>query len=399
MKTKTECCAIIPARGGSKGVIGKNLRVAGGLPLIAHSITAARAAERVQRVVVSTEDPAIAEVALRFGAQVVWRPLELASDAASSEAALLHALDVLEREHGYVPDLLTFLQCTSPLTAPEDIDGTIAELIEQNADSALAVTAFHYFLWKHGADGNAIGVNHDKRMRLRRQDQAAESRTFLETGAVYAMKVPAFRAAKHRFFGNTAMYEIPAERVWEIDEPVDFAVAEVLLRHREQTALARRLPARIDAVVFDFDGVMTDNRVYIDQDGREAVRCHRGDGMGIEALRRTGVRLLVLSKEKNAVVQARCAKLQLACLSGIDEKPGALRLWCEREGVALEHTVYVGNDVNDLECMQLVGCGIAVADAHPEAKNCARMVLTRNGGQGAVRELCDMILERERRRT
>src|SRR5262245_2152884 len=117
------CCAVIPARGGSKGIIGKNLRVVGGKPLIAHTILAARSARCIERVVVSTDDPAIAEASRAFGAEIVWRPSELASDTASSEAALLHALETLAREQQYRPELLAFLQCTSPLTLAEDIDG------------------------------------------------------------------------------------------------------------------------------------------------------------------------------------------------------------------------------------------------------------------------------------
>jgi YrbI family 3-deoxy-D-manno-octulosonate 8-phosphate phosphatase len=382
------CCAVIPARGGSKGIVGKNLRVVGGKPLIAHTILAARAARRVDKVVVSTDDPAIAAVSSAYGAEIVWRPAELATDTAASEAALLHALDSLA-QHGYQPQLLAFLQCTSPLTLAEDIDGTIGALIERGADSALAVATFHYFLWRNSAAG-AVAINHDKRVRPRRQDREPE---FIETGAVYAMRVAGFKAARHRFFGDTVLYEMPAERVCEIDESVDLEVAEVLLRQRARGHELSLLPRTIDALVMDFDGVLTDNRVQVDQDGRESVSCSRGDGMGLEALRARGLRMLVLSKEKNPVVQARCSKLKIPCLHGIDHKLEALRSYCSEHNIALERTVYVGNDVNDLECLAAVGCGVAVADAHPDAKRQATLVLRESGGFGAVRELCDLILD------
>ena len=383
------CCAVIPARGGSKGIIGKNLRVVGGKPLIAHTILAARAARTVERVVVSTDDPAIAQVSERYGAQIVWRPAELANDTSSSEVALLHALEQLEHAEGYRPELLAFLQCTSPLTAAEDIDGTVELLLREAADSALSGARFHYFLWRRASEG-AEGINHDKRVRPRRQDREAE---FLETGSVYAMRVAGFRKAKHRFFGKTVMYETPAERVCEIDETVDLHVAEVLLRNRARHAQIALLPQPVAALVMDFDGVLTDDTVSVDQDGRESVRCSRGDGLGLEALRKLGLPMLVLSKEQNPVVAARCKKLQLRYEQGVDAKLPALQAYCAELGVALEHTVYVGNDVNDLPCLAAVGCGVAVADAHPRAKQAASIVLEAQGGRGAVRELCDLILE------
>jgi N-acylneuraminate cytidylyltransferase len=144
----------------------------------------------------------------------------------------------------------------------------------------------------------------------------------------------------------------------------------------------------------DFDGVLTDNRVSVDQDGRESVSCSRADGMGLELLRKAGVPLLVLSKEQNPVVAARCKKLRVRCEQGIEAKLPALLAYCAELGIAPEQVVYVGNDINDLECLRAVGCGVAVADSHPEALRAAALVLAANGGAGAVRELCDLILER-----
>lgn len=384
----TGCCAVIPARGGSKGIVGKNLRVVGGKPLIVHTILAAHGAARVDRVVVSTDDPAIAQVSQAHGAEIVWRPKELANDTASSEVALLHALDSLAAESGYRPEYLAFLQCTSPLTLPEDIDGTLRLLVEEGADTALAVARFHYFLWRLGPDG-AIGINHDKRVRPRRQDREPE---FLETGSVYALRVAGFRAARHRFFGKTALYEVPGERVCEIDESVDLEVAEVLLRARTRGKELQLLPRPIEALIMDFDGVLTDNSVTVDQTGCESVTCDRSDGLGLSALRQLGLRMLVLSKEQNPVVKARCAKLQIPCHHGVDDKLPQLLRYCAEHGIAIERCIYVGNDTNDIECLSAVGCGVAVADAHPEAKRHARLVLRSAGGRGALRELCDLIL-------
>ena len=164
-------------------------------------------------------------------------------------------------------------------------------------------------------------------------------------------------------------------------------------RRRHIRKQMRHLPAQIDAVVFDFDGVFTDNGVILNQDGVESVRCDRMDGLGINMLEKAGVRMLVLSKERNPVVAARCKKLKLEVLQGIDEKAPALRNWLNEHNCDIRKTVYLGNDVNDIPCLSIVGCPAVVADAHESIFHLAKIVLSKPGGRGAVREMCDMILE------
>ncbi len=393
---ETAALAIIPARGGSRGVPRKNVRMLAGKPLIAYTIQNARAARTVARVVVSTDDPEIGDVATHYGAEVIWRPKELSGDRASSESALLHALDFLSGGEGYDPEICVFLQCTSPLTLPEDIDGVVNTLLEEGADSALSVAPFHYFLWQRGEDGEAVPVHHDKCVRLPRQEREPQ---FLETGAVYAMKTRGFRAARHRFFGKTAFYVMPAARCLEIDEPVDFLLAEGLMKEGRREKVRASLPQPVSALILDFDGVLTDNRVIVFQDGREAVMCDRGDGWGLAGLKRRRIPVLVLTAETNPVVRARCDKLGLECLYGVQNKLPALTDWLERGGIDAARAVYVGNDINDLACLQAVGCGVAVADAHPYVKAAAQIVLTASGGRGAVREIGDLILEQEEAQT
>ncbi|MFI5793357.1 cytidylyltransferase domain-containing protein [Streptomyces sp. NPDC051677] len=384
--------AVIPARGGSKGVPAKNLAPVGGVPLVARAVRECRAARLVTDVVVSTDDHAIAAAAREAGAEVVLRPAAIAGDTATSEAAVLHALDVHEALHGAPVDVVLLVQCTSPFLVREDVDEVAGAVVEQGADTAVTVAPFHGFVWRHSDEVSegGFGVNHDKSYRPRRQDRPQD---FLETGAAYAMDAAGFRKHRHRFFGRTELVRTDPARVLEIDDPHDLARARALAPHFDADRPGA-LPTAddIDAVVLDFDGTQTDDRVLIDSDGREFVSVHRGDGLGIAALRRSGLRMLILSTEQNPVVAARARKLKLPVLHGIDRKDLALKQWCEEQGVAPERVLYVGNDVNDLPCFALVGWPVAVASAHDVVRGAARAVTTVPGGDGAIREIAGWIL-------
>ncbi|MEU8824086.1 acylneuraminate cytidylyltransferase [Streptomyces sp. NPDC048636] len=388
--------AVIPARGGSKGVPAKNLAAVGGVPLVARAVRECRASRLVTDVVVSTDDSGIAAAARGAGAEVVQRPPAIAGDTATSEAAVIHAMDACEALGGGPVDVVLLVQCTSPFLVREDIDGVAAAVVEKGADSALTVAPFHGFVWREGelpeADGGD-GVNHDKAYRPRRQDRPQD---FLETGAAYAMDARGFREAGHRFFGRTELVRTDAARVLEVDDPHDLARARALAPLLDADRPGS-LPTRedIDAVVLDFDGTQTDDRVLIDSEGRELVAVHRGDGLGIAALRRAELALLILSTEKNPVVAARARKLRVPVLHGIDRKDLALKQWCEEQGIAPERVLYVGNDVNDLPCFGLVGWPVAVAGAHDVVRGAARAVTSTPGGDGAIREIASWILGKE----
>ncbi|MFD5775239.1 cytidylyltransferase domain-containing protein [Streptomyces fungicidicus] len=396
--TARRVLAVIPARGGSKGVPAKNLAPVGGVPLVARAVRECRAARYVTDVVVSTDDQAIAAAARQAGAEVVLRPAAIAGDTATSEAAVLHAMDTHEALHGAPVDVVLLVQCTSPFLVREDVDG-VAGAVAEGADTAVTVAPFHGFLWRDAADGTGApaerasgghGVNHDKAYRPRRQDRPQD---LLETGAAYAMDAAGFREHQHRFFGRTELVRTDPARVLEIDDPHDLARSRALapLFDGERPG-ALPTAQDIDAVVLDFDGTQTDDRVLIDSDGREFVSVHRGDGLGIAALRRSGLRLLILSTEQNPVVAARARKLKLPVLHGIDRKDLALKQWCEEQGIAPERVLYVGNDVNDLPCFALVGWPVAVASAHDVVRGAARAVTTVPGGDGAIREIASWIL-------
>ena len=148
---------------------------------------------------------------------------------------------------------------------------------------------------------------------------------------------------------------------------------------------------KIQLIVYDFDGVMTDNRVYLDQNGNEMVKVNRGDGLGISEIKKLGIQQIIISTEKNAVVSARASKLGINCLQGIDDKKGALLDYCKGKKIDLKNVAYVGNDINDKKAMKISGVTFCPADAHETIKSFSDYVLSTKGGRGVVRELLDII--------
>lgn len=220
--------SIIPARGGSRRLPGKNLLPVAGKPLLVHTVEHALEAARVDRVVVSTDDPAIAGTARRAGAEVVDRPAELAGDDSPSEAALLHVLDVLEAREGYRPELVVFLQATAPVRTAADVDRAVDRLRDEGADSLLSVVESRRFLWRLEG-GHPAPFNYDPRERPRTQDRRPE---YHENGSIYVMKTAVLRETGNRLGGRITLHPMAEECFVDVDGPLDLALAEAVLRWR-----------------------------------------------------------------------------------------------------------------------------------------------------------------------
>lgn len=399
----SEAVAIIPARGGSKGVPRKNLRRVGGVPLVARAIASARRSGAIDRIVVSTDDLEIAAVAREWGAEVVERPADISGDTSSSETALVHALDALAAR-GIEVGVVTFLQATSPFIDPGALAEAVGLVRARRFDCVFSALETYGFLWRrvpaaaeHAAGAavghsdhtgcvasHAVAINHDAAHRPRRQDREPH---YLETGAFYVFDAAGFRTAGHRFFGRIGIVEVPERTAIEIDTVAQLEQARAL-------ATIVDVPEHIDvdAVVTDFDGVHTDDTATLDEAGGESVRVSRVDGMGVALLRRAGIPLLILSTETNPVVTARARKLRADVRQGVDDKAAALTTWAQDAGIPLSRIAYLGNDVNDLACLELVGWPVAVPGSHPLVLAAARTVVDRPGGAGAVRALAERVL-------
>lgn len=380
---------IIPARGESKRLPGKNLLLLAGKRLLVHSIEHAKQSSLTQRVIVSTDDREIASIASFHGAEVVWRPTELATDTASSESAISHVLKHLEKTEQWKPDLILFLQCTSPIRKKGDIDRAVQKCVDEGADSLFSACRNDKFVWRREKE-ELRSLNYDYRARPREQDFPEEYR---ENGSIYVFKPWVLRDLNNRLGGKVAVYEMDYWSSFQIDSREDLELCEWILRRLKQREQTRHFPRPVKIVIFDFDGVFTDNQVLFSQDGTESVWCSRADSLGISRLKERGVPVLVMSTETSLVVSSRCRKLGIECYQGINDKRAALKDILAGRGIDPSYAVYVGNDFNDLQCMRLVGCGVAVADAAPETIDVARVVLASKGGRGAVREVCEMVLD------
>jgi CMP-N-acetylneuraminic acid synthetase len=234
MRTTGSVLAVVPARAGSKGIPGKNLRTVAGRSLVRRAVDSARRAARIDKVVVTTDGDAIAAEAVAAGAAVVRRPAELAGDEASSESALLHVLDAISTP---LPEVLVFLQATSPFIDPADLDAAVARVVDGHADAVFAATPSHAFLWRTAPDGTAVAVNHDAATRPRRQDREPEYR---ET----VMRTAGFLENRHRFHGRVELAVVDGAGAIDIDDEADLALAEALAEAPAPTTTRDPSPTR-----------------------------------------------------------------------------------------------------------------------------------------------------------
>ncbi len=386
------CPAVILARGGSKGIPKKNIMDFAGKPLLAWSILQALDSSIIDTVYVSSDSDEILEVAVQYGAVAVKRPDELASDTSTSEVALLHVLDKIRSERNADPKRAVFLQPTSPLREPADITGAVQTFDEQQADSLFSDAVLDDFCAWFEEDGELKGKTFDPWHRGRRQDRKP---LYLENGSIYVFKPSLLRGTGNRLGGKISRYSMPFWKSYEIDTMENVELCEFYFcKHLLPYWKIKEKPFNkksLRLMVYDFDGVMTDNRALQLQDGTEAVWVSRADGWGVDQIRGMGIPQLILSTETNTVVAARARKLKIEVIHGSGNKKADLLAYCSKMKIDLSSVLFVGNDTNDLEAMQVVGFPVAPADAHPSILAIAKYVTHTKGGDGVIKELSEYV--------
>jgi N-acylneuraminate cytidylyltransferase len=385
--------AFIPARGGSKGIPGKNLALAGGRPLLDWVVDAALGARLVDQVVVSTDDPGIAAHATALDPRVVvhHRSAATASDTASTESAMLEFL-------AGAPGVGTvvLLQVTSPLTTSADVDGAV-RLHRSGFSSVVSVVGQKRFRWACGPGGGEP-IGFDPAARPRRQDHDG---FLVENGAVYVTGADDLLASGCRVNGTVGLYEMDEPTYVEVDEPADLVLVDALLRQRLEPSTTTTRPAPslaslagpIRLLITDVDGCLTDNGMYYGASGEETKRFSARDGKGFELLHRAGVQTMLLTSEKGEILHRRAEKLGVGLVGeGSTDKIADADVVRTELGLRWEEVAFLGDDVHDVGLLERVGLAACPADAMDEVRRVADLCCRTRGGAGAFREVADVLL-------
>ena len=406
-KKQPEVLAIIPARGNSKSIPRKNIKEFAGYPLIAYSIAAALQAETVTRVIVSTDNEEIASVARDFGAEVPFlRPAEFAQDQTADLPVFEHALTWLNENEKYESDVVIQLRPTSPVRPKNCIDNAVSILLSHpDADCVRGVVLAGqnpYKMWHLDESSGHMQPLLSVAGLAEPYNAARQSlpKTYWQTGHIDVIRTSSL-LEKHSLTGDLILpVMIDPRYTVDIDQPADWPKYEALVCDPDLETVdpmkgRRAFPENVTALIMDFDGVFTDDKVYLDDEGHEFVRCDRGDGMGLNLLRQhTHITPMIMSRDVSTISVARAKKLKIEAFSSVLEKGKAVAALTAERGLKQEEIIFLGNDLPDLETYPQVGYFVCPVDAQPAVRRRADLVLAHRGGKGAIRELTDILIEK-----
>ena len=382
MNSRKVSCIIL-ARSGSKGIKNKNLQLISGKSLLEFSINASLRSNIVDDVFVSSDSDDYLKIADSAGAIPIIRPKNLSNDFSSSEDAIIHVLDIMNKSNTQMPDSIVFLQCTSPFTTAKDIDEAYKKFNNENLDSLFSATNFHGFLWN---TKKMEGINHNEKVsRKRRQDIDSE---ILENGAFYIFKTKLFLSEKHRFIGKKGFYLQEKVKGFEIDDRIDYEINKFI--HKKFILYKNKIDIKkVKLIVSDFDGVFTNNKLSTDKNGEESVITSKADSLAISIFKRdfSDIPIIVLTSEKNISVKKRCEKLKLDCFQVKGDKKIILEKYLFDNNIMPENVIYIGNDKNDISCLEYVGYPVVVNDSDAKIIDSSYLVLESKGGDGAIKEV------------
>lgn len=382
--------AFIPVRGGSKSIPLKNIKLICGKPLVYWSICAACKCDEIDEVYVATDSNIIKETVLTIKKEenflnlfCIDRAKETATDTATTESAMM------EFASKYEFDNIVLIQATSPLVCEQDLQNGF-ELLKEEADSILSVVRQKRFRWRMDDQCEVYPENYDYLNRPRRQEFEGD---LVENGAFYITSKKLLLESGCRISGKIKAVEMSEESYFEIDEPSDFVIIEELLKNRLQENISLEWNSKkIKMFLTDCDGCLTDGGMYYSEKGDELKKFNTRDGMAFKLLKEKGIITGIITSERVDLNRRRAEKLRLDILEeGCSNKAEIVKKLCEQYNISLQNVVYIGDDINDLEVIKLVGYGCAPADAMEQIKEAAKYVTIAKGGQGVIREIFEKI--------
>jgi N-acylneuraminate cytidylyltransferase len=381
--------AFIPVRGGSKSIPLKNIKLLCGKPLVYWSISALEKTNNIDEIIIATDSDKIEQTVLSFNfskIKIYRRSDENASDTASTENVMI---EYIEQSRINDDDIFLLVQATSPLTESVHFSEALTLYHANKYDSLLTCVRNYRFFWNE--DGTS--KNYDYRQRPRRQNFDGQ---LMENGAFYINTVGNIKQSKNRLSGKIGIYEMPEYTATEIDELDDWIILERLM---QKYIVPRKIENKIKLFLTDVDGVLTDGGMYYSENGDELKKFNTRDGMAFELLQNAGIKTGIITSENTKIVERRAKKIQADFLIQGKKEGGKLAVAqeiCDKLGINLSETVYVGDDINDKKLLENVGYAFCPQDAQLQIKKISNIkCLTKNGGDGCIRELVDMIIANE----
>ena len=380
--------AFIPVRGGSKSIPLKNIKPFCGKPFVCWNIEAIETCPKVDKVVVATASDEIWTTVEKqnYKKTILYRrSAENACDTASTESVMLEYIhDAKLAEE----NIFMLVQATSPLTETIHFSEALQMYSKGEYDSILTCVRNFRFFWNE--DGTSM--NYDYMNRPRRQNCSGMR---MENGAFYINTVKNILDNGNRLGGKIGIYEMPEYTATEIDEPDDWIILENLMR---KYVLAHQIESKITIklLLSDIDGTLTDGGMYYSENGDEQKRFNTRDGMGMGMLREKGIKVGIITSEDRQLNQRRADKLKLDFFYQGKKNGGKLavaREICQKMGISMQEVAYIGDDVNCIELLSAVGMAACPADADSRVKAIPGIhVMTKKGGEGCVREFCEMLM-------
>lgn len=381
--------AFIPLRGGSKSIPLKNIKTLMGRPLAYWTLDAAVKCEHIDKVFVSTDSLIIKEVVEKYGShkiQVIERSKGTSEDYSSTESAML------EFASNYDFENIILIQATSPLLEEYDITLGFNKFISENYDTVFSAVRQKRFIWGENEDNSFFPKNYEPSIRPRRQEFQGY---LVENGAFYITKKELLLKSKCRISGKIGIVEMKEESYFEIDEESDWIIIEDLLKKKTTQVLNYcDVLKNIKMLITDSDGVLTDGGMYYSENGDELKKFNTKDGMAIQLLRENGIKTGIVTGENVDMVKKRAEKLKIDFVYlGVKDKLRVIKEIARVSKIKLDEIAYIGDDINDIEVIENVGFGCSVFDGMEKVKEISKYVTSAKGGNGALREIVELILK------